>query len=505
MDKPTVRGFPFRAAVACVSAALLLAVVATTRAQTYTPLLNFGGGAEVSDLVLSGSILYGTTAQGGNGNNGTVFWIATNGVTFGDCTFMYYFNGGNDDGGTPSGPLILSGSTLYGTTISGGNSYDDGTLFTLAASTNCPTTDYAIVFPFVPWEAQNPYGALILTNTSLFGLTSEGDGTLFTINTDGTGLNNLYVFGGQLTNILIGPFTNVVGGVTNIVGSITNFYSDGSIPNSALLLSGSTLYGTTSSGGSNNLGTIYQINTDGSGYSILHHFSDTPGDGYAPQSGVVLSGSTLYGTTSEGARGNGTVYQINTNGTGFAIMYEFGLVPRDGYDPHGPLTLSGSTLYGTTTAGGSNSCDCGTVFQINTDGTGYQILYDFFGGGFGANPQGTLLLSASTLYGVAGGVLFSMPSVLSTSSPPVTSSVLQITSIMQTGSDMLISWTNSIGTTNALQATTNSVQGTAISDYSTNNFADIFTNIAVTATTNYDDAGAVTNYYSRFYRVRSLP
>jgi len=457
-----------------VSAAFLLAVATTTRAQTFTPL---GNGP--NDLTLSGSNFYGTTYSGGAHSDGTVFQIGTNGT---GLTVLYSFNsiaGGNDDGINPEGAVTLSGSTLYGTTSSGGNSYlVDGTVFQI----NTNGTNYAILYSFVPWEGQTPYRALAVSGTSLFGVTSAGDGTVFSVSSDGGGCTDLHVFGGS---------------ITSIVGSVTNVFRDGTNPTGSLILSGSTLYGTTTYGGSNSDGTVFSINTDGGGYSILHHFSDAPGDGYNPYSPLILSGSTLYGTTEGGGRSNGTVYQINTNGTGFAVLYGFGLVPADGFYPHGPLTLSGSTLYGTTHDGGTNGY--GTVFEINTDSTGYQILYNFVTSNTG-NPNGALILADSTLYGIAGNYLFS----LTVPPPPVSpiSSPFYITSIAPQGSDILITWTSGIGSTNALQATT----GDASGGYNTNNFADIFivTN-TVSTVTNYVDAGALTNFTSRYYRVQLVP
>jgi uncharacterized repeat protein (TIGR03803 family) len=74
-------------------------------------------------------------------------------------------------------------------------------------------------------------------------------------------------------------------------------------------LDGSTLYGTTTQGGSSNLGTVFQINTDGSGFSLLHEFSGS--DGGSPQDDLTLFGSTLYGTTLFGGSGDyGTVFSI---------------------------------------------------------------------------------------------------------------------------------------------------------------------------------------------------
>src|SRR4029077_18380020 len=61
--------------------------------------------------------------------------------------------------------------------------------------------------------------------------------------------------------------------------------------------------------------------------------------------------------------------------------------------------LSGNALYGTTSLGGSP--DAGTVFAINTDGTGFTTLHTFTGGSDGAYPYGGLILSGNTLYGTA--------------------------------------------------------------------------------------------------------
>ena len=68
---------------------------------------------------------------------------------------------------------------------------------------------------------------------------------------------------------------------------------------------------------------------------------------------LTLSGSTLYGMTlSGGANGNGTIFSINTDGSGFQNLFSFS--GTNGDNPHGSLTLSGSTLYGMTSAGGAN-------------------------------------------------------------------------------------------------------------------------------------------------------
>src|SRR6266853_38857 len=88
---------------------------------------------------------------------------------------------------------------------------------------------------------------------------------------------------------------------------------------------GNTLYGTASEGGSSGASTVFKLKSDGIGFTILHSFTTpsaaspfTNSDGGGPQAGLVLFANTLYGTASYGGNsGNGTVFAINTDGTGF--------------------------------------------------------------------------------------------------------------------------------------------------------------------------------------------
>ena len=98
--------------------------------------------------------------------------------------------------------------------------------------------------------------------------------------------------------------------------------SDGANPLGNLVLSGNVLYGTTVSGGPSGVGTVFRMNTDGSGFTTLHNFSG--GDGASPQAELVLSGGTLYGTTTfQGSGGWGSIFALNLDGTGFTNLYSF--------------------------------------------------------------------------------------------------------------------------------------------------------------------------------------
>ena len=109
------------------------------------------------------------------------------------------------------------------------------------------------------------------------------------------------------------------------------------------------------------LKTIFAINTDGSGFTTLHNFGGGS-EGAVPGAGLILSGNTLYGTAQAGgSSGFGTVFNGNIDGSGFTALHNF-TVGADGGYPRAGLILSGNTLYGTASAGGS--LDNGTVFKL---------------------------------------------------------------------------------------------------------------------------------------------
>jgi len=212
------------------------------------------------------------------------------------------------------------------------------------------------------------------------------------INTDGTSFTNLYSF--------------------TALSNSTN--SDGANPVAGLILSGNTLYGTAEFGGSSGSGTVFAVNTDGTGFTNLHSFTAIPAplytnsDGAYPYAGLILSGNTLYGTAEAGGSSdNGAVFAVNTAGTGFTNLHSFTALSNsgtnsDGVDPRAGLVLSGNTLYGTAFQGGSSGFS-GTVFAVNTNGTGFTNLYSFTGGNDGGGPEAGLVLSGNILYGTAVG------------------------------------------------------------------------------------------------------
>jgi uncharacterized repeat protein (TIGR03803 family) len=440
-------------------------------AQTFTILHSFTGlsssapygnndGANPSaGLILSGNTLYGTTKGGGSGGNGAVFKMNRDGT---GITNLHSFAAGsgpfsnitNIDGASPNG-LILYGNTLYGTTTSGGSS-GNGTVFALNTDGTGFTSLHTFtatpdVWPYTNSDGTSPFAGLVITNGTLYGTAwlggSHANGTVFTVKTNGTSFKTLYSFTAPAAN----PFTN----------------SDGANPYS-LILSGETLYGTAGgggnpryAGGSTGDGTVFAVNTDGTGFRTVYTFSAsatnfsgiaTNNDGACPTAGLILSGNAVYGTASLGGIANcGTVFAVNTDGSGLRTLHTF-TNGSDGAFPYAELVLFGNTLYGTTSQSGSSGG--GTVFAINADGSGFKTLYALAAGSVGARPS-ALLIANSILYGTtivggsqSNGTIFSLS--LPSSNPPQLG-------LIPSGPNVVLTWrTNTTGTTGfALQSAPN--------------------------------------------------
>jgi uncharacterized repeat protein (TIGR03803 family) len=117
-------------------------------------------------------------------------------------------------------------------------------------------------------------------------------------------------------------------------------------------------------------GTVFKVNTNGTSFGTLYTFTNGV-DGATPWAGLLMVSNVLYGTTTAGGDGgSGTVFEIGTNGTGFAVLRSFtALDPTastntDGSVLDGGLVLAGTTLYGTAYFGGD--ADNGTVFSLST-------------------------------------------------------------------------------------------------------------------------------------------
>lgn len=187
----------------------------------------------------------------------------------------------------------------------------------------------------------------------LWGIADAGGanavGTIFKINTDGSGYQAAYSF----------------------------LSATGCSPHGRLLrATDGMFYGTTQVGGTNNIGVVYRFNPYNGGYTVLHNFSG--GDGKKPYRSALIQATNglLYGVTEEGGANNvGVIFSIDPTTGLFTKLYDFagtgGKNPRSGLVQITPTKLIGTTYYG-----GSNY-DAGLLYSFNIADSSYNVLREF--------------------------------------------------------------------------------------------------------------------------------
>ena len=320
--------------------------------------------------------LYGNTrvARGTTGYVGTVFKINKDGSNY---VVLHRFVRETWDVGSPGGLIEGSEGTLYGTTAFGGPNMGD-TVFAL----NRDGTDYRVIYQFS--GLGSPEGILDGDDGTLYGTTRSG--LLFKLKKDGSGFAVLHSFPGTA--------------------------GDGQSPNDLVQASDGLLYGTTSSGGKDGGGILFKVTKDGSNYTLVHNFSGILTDGRNP-SGGLLEGrdGALYGVTSAGGNTNtdypdglGTIFKLNKDASGFTVLRRFtsaAEIPSTGL-----IQGRDEALYGPTNGGGAN--DRGTVFKLNNDGSGYLVLHSFFSSGE-SHPRSALVEAKDgALYGATRTAVFKL-------------------------------------------------------------------------------------------------
>jgi len=314
--------------------------------ETFTTLHSFdstdGANPGVVLIEATNGALYGTASSFGANGAGRVFKMTPGGT----LTTVYNFcsESGCMDGVLPEAGLLQATSgDFYGTTNGGGLGY--GTVFKITPGGTL-TTLYSFCSQSGCADGAFPVAGLLQTaDGNLYGITLSGGrpadgGTVFEITPTGR-LTTMHKFCSQ------------------------NDCTDGSNPLAALVeATDGDLYGTTSGGGTSDLGTVFKITRSGT-LTTLHSFDRT--DGSAP--GAVLAQGTdgnFYGTTnSGGARGYGTIFEMAPSGT-LATLHSFceHLGCTDGRNPEaGLMQATNGTFYGTASFGGANQD--GTVFNFS--------------------------------------------------------------------------------------------------------------------------------------------
>jgi uncharacterized repeat protein (TIGR03803 family) len=280
--------------------------------------------------------LFGTTLQGGTKNNGIIFSVSQTGTGYANLVSLTKSHGDESHSCFVVNNL---NNLLYGMTASGGDN-DGGVIFSFDPT----TSTYQTLYSFHSSTGHEPHGRLTLdpNGTTLYGMTRQGGsekyGVVFSFDTT---TNNYTV----LHDFIGGPND----GATSDHGYVVQ--------------AGNVLYGMTTDGGLSSNGVIFSLTTDGTTFQLLHKFGSIHHDGKNPYGSLLLVGNQLYGTTANGGDyGMGTVFVINTDGTGYSRLHNFGGTKHDGVKPIDNVILLNGALYGMTTEGGD--FDQGTIFSV---------------------------------------------------------------------------------------------------------------------------------------------
>lgn len=194
---------------------------------------------------------------------------------------------------------------------------------------------------------------------------------------------------------------------TSVIHSFTG--PDGANPMGSLIFDSSgNLYGTTSSGGANDFGVVFELLPSGTTWDekVLYSFG-LPPDANLPTAALIFDAEgNLYGTGAGGSANGGAAFKLQRSGNGWneLVIYSF---PNDpiapgGSAPTGNLVLdSAGNLYGVTVQGGKNGV--GIVYELTPSFGGNwteTVLHQFTNGADGGSPMAGLILdSAGNLYG----------------------------------------------------------------------------------------------------------
>jgi uncharacterized repeat protein (TIGR03803 family) len=367
---------------------VLMAVSGAWAAATEQVLYSFtdgsDGGYPMAGLIFDAAgNLYGTTSSGGVYDQGTVFELSQSTGTWTE-TVLYSFTGGADGGYPASGLLIDKAGNLYGTTQRGCD--EMGCVFELRRG---KTRWQEFVLYSFSGSSGNPSGLTMDKADRVFGTTElggDGAGTIFGMQHTETGWqeSTLYSFNengdgpqNPQSGVAVGSPEHLYGTTPNggygrgtvfeltytkrgwqeqIIYSFEGGY-DGSTPYGGLVLdSAGNLYGTTSSGGDYNQGTVFELSRSQHGWTktIIYNLSTPPSNAALTfdQSG------NLYGETYD------TIFELSPSNGGWNETTVFQFDGTDGQSINGGLIFDqAGNMYGTTQNGGG-VFNAGVVFEI---------------------------------------------------------------------------------------------------------------------------------------------
>ncbi len=391
---------------------------------TYGTLYSFPMGTsdslDLTGLISSGGVLYGTTALGGDYGSGSVYSLQPPGAPGGAWTetTLYSFNSASGDGIEPASPPTPGpNGSLYGTTWAGANcTFPPGNpgcggvyqLTPPASPGGAWTEKILYAFTGTNGDGSNPMSQLVLApNGVIYGVTEYGGNA------------------GNGTVYALLPPSAPSGAWT-----AKTIYSFGAPPDAAnpntLTLAQGVLYGTSLNLLGPEAGSVFQLTPPGAPggtwtETILHTFTGHRDGCYPMTPPLVAPDGTIYGATYggivvygyPGVPGDGTIFRLTQTAAGTwtkTVLYD--LTTSNSWGPDSPLAIRQGAIYGT--AASQYAELGGAFFQLQPpaaagDGWTFNTLYTWDGNNI---PGGPFVLTQHTLYGVTGAVewVYAVPS-----------------------------------------------------------------------------------------------
>ncbi len=287
-----------------------------------------------------GSTLYGTTNYWGSGSPGskwgTFYKVNTDGTGF---SVIQHLDSITTGGISYSRPISV-GTNVYGVNAWGGSDNGNGTVYKY----DTLTQTYSLVHVFDDYAyGAGADGGLMYHNGYLYGATYEGGasdlGTIFRINE------------ATYQHEVLHDFTDAA--------------AEGSMVNNRLCVSGDMLYGYTGRGGQNGKGTIFKLSLDGASFSTIYNFESGTQVYYSELTAVE---DRLYGDIQSSSDNVGYLFSIATDGSGFTVLKEFPYDDRtQGAYPTGGMLYYDGKLYGHTYGGGATANQAGVLYAYTLD------------------------------------------------------------------------------------------------------------------------------------------
>jgi uncharacterized repeat protein (TIGR03803 family) len=358
-----------------------MGIIFTTNEDGTSPVIKYNFNAAETGMYPIGGLLsyngkfYGATAAGGTSDAGTLFEFDP-----GTNSLVKKLDLASIGGIKPSGtPILAANGKIYG--VCSGNpvgSSNYGILYEYDPATGAAVKKYQFTASTPTVSSRRPWGMLVqAANGKLYGISKDG---------------GMYAQGAMFE---FNPANNAFLQVINF-GSSDPVIKQAMFPTQDIMLgSDGKIYGTTQNGPSTNEfsqgdGALY-VYTPGGAKSNIVLFADVAKGKY-PRAGVVeTSDHTLYGTTSAGGtNGAGTLYEFDLNTSTYTKKIDFSAALH-GSNPCKLSLSSNGKVYGITTVGGANNK--GTLFEFDPASGSLTKVFDF-GGSMGVPGTDNFLISS---------------------------------------------------------------------------------------------------------------